>query len=239
MMVSTAITTTAVVMIAAISGVIFAAISSTTTTTVMAQQDTNATTAARPTEGYDAHVVGIRSIYGLPEMEAHFYCKMNENIMATCQIYDSSSANANLIGIEYIISAEQFNSLPEEEKPNWYILNETLAQRSNLRIPELSQEESNEALSGFLGTYGKLILTWNPQNPLPSSPPQLVDLHNRELVNPSAAGSNATTTDAADTNAATTAGPPEEEGGGGGEEQRQQPQQQTTPTLPAPNPLFE
>lgn len=193
-MIPTTIIITAMVMIAAIAGVIFAAISS-TTTTVMSQQDTNTTT-ARPTEGYDAHAVGIRSIYGSPEMETHFYCKMNENIVATCQIYDSSSANANLIGIEYIISAEQFNSLPEEEKPNWYIINETLAQRTNLRIPELSQEESNEALSGFLGTYGKLILTWNPLNPLPSSPPQLVDLHNRELVNPSAA-SNATTVSSA------------------------------------------
>jgi hypothetical protein len=152
---------------------------------------TTNTTTARPTEGYDAHAVGIRSIYGSPEMEAHFYCKMNENIVATCQIYDSDSTNATLIGIEYIITAEQFNSLPEEEKPNWYIINETLAQRTNLRIPELIQEESNQALSGFLGTYGILILTWNPQNPLPSTLPQVVDLHNRELVNPSA--SNTTT----------------------------------------------
>jgi hypothetical protein len=130
-------------MIAAISGIAtLAGLSSTTTdSTVFAQQDTMTTTnttTARPTEGYDAHAVGIRSIYGSPEMEAHFYCKMNENIVATCQIYDSSSANATLIGIEYIISAEQFNSLPEEEKPNWYIINETLAQRTNLRIPELS-----------------------------------------------------------------------------------------------------
>jgi hypothetical protein len=195
MMISTNNVITAIVMIAAISSTI----TTTSTTSVMAQQqDTTTgttTNTTRPTEGYDSHVVGIRSIYGLPEMEAHFYCKMNENIMATCQIYDSSSANANLIGIEYIISAEQFNSLPEEEKPNWYILNETLAQRSNLRIPELSQEESNEALSGFLGTYGKLILTWNPQNPLPSTLPQVVDLHNRELVNPSA--SNTTTSSSA------------------------------------------
>jgi hypothetical protein len=187
-------------MIAAISGIAtLAGLSSTTTdSTVFAQQDTMTTTnttTARPTEGYDAHAVGIRSIYGLPEMEAHFYCKMNENIVATCQIYDSDSTNATLIGIEYIITAEQFNSLPEEEKPNWYIINETLAQRTNLRIPELSQEESNQALSGFLGTYGKLILTWNPQNPLPSTLPQVVDLHNRELVNPSA--SNTTTSSSA------------------------------------------
>jgi hypothetical protein len=154
------------------------------------------TTTTRPTEGYDAHAVGIRSIYGLPEMEAHFYCKMNENIVVICQIYDSSSANATLIGIEYIMSAEQFNFLPEEEKPNWYIINETLAQRTELRIPELSQEGSNEPLSGFLGTYGKLILTWNPLNPLPSSPPQLVDLHNRELVNPSASTNTNTSSSA-------------------------------------------
>ncbi len=148
----------------------------------MAQQNNDT---AVPTQGYNAHAVGMRHIYGSPDLEAHFYCKMNENIMATCQIYDSNSPNASLIGIEYIISQEEFNSLPEEEKPNWYAINQSLADRANLRIPELSPEESNNALSGFLGTYGKLILTWNPQNPLPSTLPQLIDLHNRELANPS------------------------------------------------------
>ena len=150
-------------------------------------QENNET--AVPTQGYDAHAVGMRHIYGSPDMEAHFYCKMNENIMATCQIYDSNSPNASLIGVEYIISQEDFNSLPNEEKPNWYAINQSLAERANLRIPELSPEESNKALSGFLGTYGKLILTWNPQNPLPSTLPQLIDLHNRELVNPSSPNS--------------------------------------------------
>lgn len=38
--------------------------------------------------------------------------------MATCQIYDSNSPNASLIGVEYIISTKDFNSLPCEEKPN-------------------------------------------------------------------------------------------------------------------------
>lgn len=146
-------------------------------------QENNET--AAPTQGYNAHAVGIRHIYGSPDLEAHFYCKMNEKIMTTCQIYDNDSPNATLIGVEYIISPEDFNSLPNEEKPHWYIINQSLAERANLRIPELSPEESQKALSGFLGTYGKLILTWNPQNQLPSSLPQLVDLHNRELVNPS------------------------------------------------------
>ncbi len=149
----------------------------------IAQENNEA--AAVPTQGYNAHAVGMRHIYGSADLEAHFYCKMNEKIMATCQIYDSNSPNASLIGVEYIISPEDFNSLPNEEKPNWYVINQSLAERTNLRIPELSPEESQKALSGFLGTYGKLILTWNPQNPLPSSLPQLVDLHNRELVNPS------------------------------------------------------
>lgn len=86
-------------------------------------------------------------------MEAHFYCKMNEEIHDTCQIYDSNYQNASLIGVEYIISTEDFNSLPEEDKPNWDIINESLAERTKLRIPELPPEESAEALSGLLGTW--------------------------------------------------------------------------------------
>ena len=149
----------------------------------------NNETATTPTQSYNAHAVGMRHIYGSPDLEAHFYCKMNEKIMATCQIYDSNSPNASLIGVEYIITPEDFDSLPHEEKPNWYIINQSLAGRTNLRIPELSSDESQNALSGFLGTYGKLILTWNPQDPLPSSSPQRVDLHNRELINPSSTNS--------------------------------------------------
>jgi hypothetical protein len=149
----------------------------------IAQENNNTSTS--PTQGYDAHAVGMKHIYGSPDLEAHFYCKMNDNIMATCQIYDSNSPNASLIGVEYIISSEDFNSLPNEEKPNWYVINQSLVERADLRIPELSSEESQKALSGFLGTYGKLILTWNPIDTLPSSLPQVIDLHNRELVNPS------------------------------------------------------
>jgi len=37
-----------------------------------------------------------------------------------CVIYDSDKPNARLIGLEYIISSELFEGLPEEEKIYWH-----------------------------------------------------------------------------------------------------------------------
>ena len=56
-------------------------------------------------------------------------CFVNQalDIVTTCQIYDSSLANARLVGIEYIITAKDYNSLPTEEKANWYIIDKVLA----------------------------------------------------------------------------------------------------------------
>jgi hypothetical protein len=74
---------------------------------------------------------------------------------------------------------------------------------------------------------------------VPTPPPSLLpttDMEERPaspIMNTTTTTTNATTT-ADDTNGATTATP---EQGEGGEEQQQE--QQTTPTIPAPNPLFE
>ena len=79
-----------------------------------------------------------------------------------------------------------------------------------------------------------LVTLWEWQSGIPLPPPTTAE-------EPSLTDTTTTTTNATtDDTTATTAAPPEEEGGGEEEEQQQQqPQQQTTPTLPAPNPLFE
>ena len=91
-------------------------------------------------------------------------CFVNQavNIVATCQIYDSSLANARLVGIEYIITAKDYNSLPTEEKANWYIINKALATTVQGQFPELNAQQVNAVLQHLLGNYCKVILTWNP-----------------------------------------------------------------------------
>jgi hypothetical protein len=71
--------------------------------------------------------------------------------VATCQIYDSSLLNARLVGIEYIIPAKDYNSLPKEEKPNWFIINKILATTVQEQFPELNAQQANAVLQHLLG----------------------------------------------------------------------------------------
>lgn len=82
------------------------------------------------------------------------------------------------------------------------------------------------------GSAESTMWEWQSGVPLPTTTTTAEEPPLMDDTTTTTTATNATT---ADTDA--TAGPPDEEGGGG--EEQQQPQQQTTPTLPAPNPLFE
>jgi rubredoxin len=90
--------------------------------------------------------------------ERCLFCKPGVKIVATCQIYDSSLPNAHLVGIEYIISAKDYNSLPTEDKPNWYIIDKKLGTVVQGQFPELNAQQINAVLQHLLGNYGKVIL---------------------------------------------------------------------------------
>jgi hypothetical protein len=50
---------------------------------------------------------------------AEHYCSHWTDEILQCIIYDSNKPNARLIGVEYIVSAKIFESLPPEEKKLW------------------------------------------------------------------------------------------------------------------------
>jgi hypothetical protein len=112
--------------------------------------------------------------------------------VATCQIYGSSLPNARLVGIEYIITAKVCNSLPKEEKPNWFIINKILATTIQGQFPELNAQQINAVLQHLLGNYGKVILTWNPLDNLPTSSPRTENLQILFVVNQTSTNSSST-----------------------------------------------
>jgi hypothetical protein len=112
--------------------------------------------------------------------------------VATCQIYGSSLANARLVGIEYIITAKVYNSLPKEEKPIWFIINKILATTVQGQFPELNAQQTNAVLQHLLGNYGKVILTWNPLDNLSTSSPRTENLQNLFVVNQTSTNSSST-----------------------------------------------
>ena len=88
--------------------------------------NTTNSTGQKPVDGYDAperHESSILHNYERPELRVHHYCKPAEGVVLVCQLYDSESPNAKLIGIEYFISASHYSSLPNREKANWHVHN--------------------------------------------------------------------------------------------------------------------
>src|SRR3546814_13805414 len=75
---------------------------------------------------------------------------------------DLESQNATLIGMEYIITHEQYNSLPDREKPNWhYHKIELVPNRADTKFPELNAQQTQSEMMKAMDTYEQEIIKWN------------------------------------------------------------------------------
>jgi hypothetical protein len=172
--------------------VMFSVILATATMTTVAPvttsaQQQNATSGGKPVDGYNlpqGHITAIRHVFDDPSLRVHHYCKMSDKIFLVCQLYDSESQNATLIGMEYIITHEQYNSLPDREKPNWhYHKIEFAPNRADPKFPELNAQQIQSEMMKAMDTYGKVIITWNPNDNLPAFPPQEQQVEHPFMVN--------------------------------------------------------
>jgi hypothetical protein len=91
-----------------------------------------------------------------------------------CLLFDSTDPNAKLLGVEYIVSDEQYRNLPEEEKMYWHPHTyEVLA--GGLIAPEMSATEEMKFMRQILTTWGKTWHTWpDPSTPVPLGEPLLM-----------------------------------------------------------------
>ena len=104
--------------------------------------------------------------------------------MMVCQLYDSNSPNATLIGIEYMITADAYKNLPDREKPNWHYHKEELVpNRADPKLPMLSEQQQNVTLKKLEESFGKVIITWNPNDKAPIFPPQEIQVQHPFMVN--------------------------------------------------------
>ncbi len=73
---------------------------------------------------YSVHLAWANQFHSMEaahvQVEAHHFCACPNEDVRQCVIYDSDKPNARLIGLEYIISSELFEGLPEEEKVYWH-----------------------------------------------------------------------------------------------------------------------
>lgn len=117
---------------------------------------------AAPLKAFDVYVAGLHCGRDDPamQMEAHHYAKVVNGDLLQCVIFDGNTADANLIGIEYIVSGELFDGLPEEEKGYWHPHNyEVLS--GQLSAPGLPQAVETSLMRQLLNSYGKTWHTWH------------------------------------------------------------------------------
>ena len=109
------------------------------------------------------------------QMEAHHYCgHVNEDLIQ-CVIFDGNGDDAKLMGIEYIITAQLFATLPTEEKHLWH--SHVYEVRSGTLVaPGVPEVVERELMTKLAGTYGKTWHTWHTdqQSKLPLGTPMLM-----------------------------------------------------------------
>ncbi|MEC9483801.1 MAG: OBAP family protein [Halomonas sp.] len=117
---------------------------------------------ATPLKGFDVYVVGFHCAKCDPhrQMEAHHYCKVVNDDVLQCVIFDGNTSHANLIGVEYIISEALFDGLPEDEKAYWHPHNYEVFS-GELIAPGLPDAAEKAFMKRLVNSYGKTWHTWH------------------------------------------------------------------------------
>jgi hypothetical protein len=115
-----------------------------------------------PLKDFDIYVAGLHCAKHEPDMqmEAHHFCRQVNQDLLQCTIFDGNTKDANLIGIEYIISERLFETLPDDEKPYWHPHNYEILS-GQLSAPGLPDLAEKAFLKELMNSYGKTWHTWH------------------------------------------------------------------------------
>ncbi|WP_422937659.1 OBAP family protein [Stenotrophomonas acidaminiphila] len=130
-----------------------------------------------PIDALNAYLDGFHFYNGdiAAQMEAHHYCSVLNDDVIQCVIFDGSVREAKIMGVEYIVSAELFAGLPDDEKTLWHShVHEVKS--GTLVAPGLPEAAEHALMENLVGTYGKTWHTWHTDQDLelPLGVPQLM-----------------------------------------------------------------
>lgn len=115
-----------------------------------------------PLKSLDIYLDGFHATKEDPnhQMEAHHYCHQVNEDFAQCALFDGNTRQANLIGIEYIISETLFETLPEQEKKYWHPHNFEILS-GQLIAPGIPEMAERQLMKSKMNSYGKTWHVWN------------------------------------------------------------------------------
>ncbi|MCF6251156.1 MAG: OBAP family protein [Methylococcaceae bacterium] len=130
----------------------------------------------------DLHIQAIRHLKPNtndvhdPDLQTivHHHCKAYDDGTFTCLMFHTGMKDQDKpIGFEYIITTEQYNNLPADEKKYWhYHLVEV--PRAHATFPDLTPAEAAKILPAVNETYGKVIYFMNPHDKMPLGEPYIL-----------------------------------------------------------------
>ncbi len=120
---------------------------------------------SRPASRLDVHVVGFHPMYDDPthQMEAHHFCRQVNEEFAQCVLFDGDGPEANLTGVEYIVSERIFGTLPDDERAYWHPHNGEILS-GQLIAPGLPDAAETELMRTKINSYGKTWHTWHTRH---------------------------------------------------------------------------
>ncbi|WP_425398788.1 DUF1264 domain-containing protein [Aeoliella sp.] len=143
---------------------------------VDAQDHGHAESKMPPVEHINLYFCGFHMAKSNPkfQLETQHYCCAHGDEMHQCVLYDKSTPDAKLLGVEYIITDKMYRELPEEEKKYWHPHTyEVLG--GGLIAPHMSQEEEDAFMKALLPTWGKAWHVWpDPTTKVPMGDPLLM-----------------------------------------------------------------
>lgn len=140
-----------------------------------------------PVAGFDIYLVGFHPMKENPEhqMEAHHYCHQKNEDFAQCVLFDGNTRQANMHGVEYIISEKLFETLPAEERKYWHPHNGEILS-GQLMAPGIPKAAEKALMKSKMNSYGKTWHVWNTghmgqaNDSLPMGDPMLAWSFNRD-----------------------------------------------------------
>jgi hypothetical protein len=120
----------------------------------------------------DIYLVGFHPMKDHPEqqVEAHHYCHQVNEDFAQCALFDGNASDANLTGIEYIVSAKLFATLPQAERRYWHPHNGEILS-GQLVAPGIPAAAERTLMRGKMNSYGKTWHLWNTGTPAEGGDP--------------------------------------------------------------------
>ena len=125
-----------------------------------------------PVRAIDTYLDGFHTLYNDSGhvMEAHLFCRARNEEFTQCVMFDANTADANMVGIKYIVSERLYQSLPADEKLLWHALDyEVLSgQLVAAGLPDVAE---HAFMQKKLHAYAKTWRTWDVGAPNSKSLP--------------------------------------------------------------------